>query len=152
MPLEARVKSVLSGDTVVLSHITNPSQERVLSLAYVSAPRLRREGDEVSDYLCIFGFVVVEQMNRWPLHKLSTNKYSHLPSTPVNSFVNSSSAKSFSSMSCTLFPPAQSVNTELSNSPASMLPCPTLASRKDGPASATRPASAATIPKRPWLS
>ncbi|KAL5052019.1 hypothetical protein BDW71DRAFT_193502 [Aspergillus fruticulosus] len=46
MPLEARVKSVLSGDTVVLSHIHNPAQERVLSLAYVSAPRLRREGDE----------------------------------------------------------------------------------------------------------
>jgi staphylococcal nuclease domain-containing protein 1 len=49
MPFEARVKSVLSGDTVVLSHITNPSQERILSLAYVSAPRLRREGDEVGD-------------------------------------------------------------------------------------------------------
>lgn len=48
MPLEARVKAVLSGDTVVLSHIANPGQERVLSLAYVSAPRLRREGDEVS--------------------------------------------------------------------------------------------------------
>ncbi|KAI9375758.1 hypothetical protein BJX61DRAFT_78233 [Aspergillus egyptiacus] len=46
MPLEARVKAVLSGDTIVLSHITNPGQERVLSLAYVSAPRLRREGDE----------------------------------------------------------------------------------------------------------
>lgn len=51
MPFEARVKSVLSGDTVVLSHITNPSQERVLSLAYVSAPRLRREGDEVGALL-----------------------------------------------------------------------------------------------------
>ncbi|KAJ5134567.1 RNA-induced silencing complex nuclease component Tudor-SN [Penicillium atrosanguineum] len=45
-PACARVKSVLSGDTVVLSHVTNPSQERILSLAYVSAPRLRREGDE----------------------------------------------------------------------------------------------------------
>lgn len=51
MPFEARVKSVLSGDTVVLSNITNPSQERVLSLAYVSAPRLRREGDEVGALL-----------------------------------------------------------------------------------------------------
>ena len=47
MPLEARVKSVLSGDTVVLSHVANPAQERVLSLAYVSAPRMRKEGDEV---------------------------------------------------------------------------------------------------------
>lgn len=54
MPLEARVKSVLSGDTVVLSHVHNPAQERVLSLAYVSAPRLRREGDEVS--LSLFHF------------------------------------------------------------------------------------------------
>lgn len=49
MPLlEARVKSVLSGDTVVLAHVSNPAQERILSLAYVSAPRLKREGDEVS--------------------------------------------------------------------------------------------------------
>ncbi|KAJ5104576.1 RNA-induced silencing complex nuclease component Tudor-SN [Penicillium alfredii] len=46
MPFEARVKSVLSGDTVVLAHVANPTQERILSLAYVSAPRLRREGDE----------------------------------------------------------------------------------------------------------
>ncbi|KKZ59014.1 hypothetical protein EMCG_00879 [[Emmonsia] crescens] len=47
MPLlEARVKTILSGDTLVLTHVTNRSQERTLSLAYVSAPRLRREGDE----------------------------------------------------------------------------------------------------------
>ncbi|OJD19353.1 hypothetical protein AJ78_00715 [Emergomyces pasteurianus Ep9510] len=47
MPLlEARVKAILSGDTLVLTHVTNRSQERTLSLAYVSAPRLRREGDE----------------------------------------------------------------------------------------------------------
>ncbi|PGH04923.1 hypothetical protein GX51_03219 [Blastomyces parvus] len=44
--LEARVKTILSGDTLVLTHVTNRSQERTLSLAYVSAPRLRREGDE----------------------------------------------------------------------------------------------------------
>ncbi|KAK7537239.1 uncharacterized protein J3D65DRAFT_624837 [Phyllosticta citribraziliensis] len=43
---QAMVKSVLSGDTVVLHNINNPKQERVLSLAFVSAPRLRREGDE----------------------------------------------------------------------------------------------------------
>ncbi|KAJ4355622.1 uncharacterized protein N0V89_003642 [Didymosphaeria variabile] len=44
--LEAKVKSVLSGDTVILHNINNPKQERTLSLAYVTAPRLRREGDE----------------------------------------------------------------------------------------------------------
>ncbi|KAF2124236.1 hypothetical protein P153DRAFT_327287 [Dothidotthia symphoricarpi CBS 119687] len=43
---EAKVKSVLSGDTVVLHNINNPKQERILSLAFVTAPRLRREGDE----------------------------------------------------------------------------------------------------------
>lgn len=45
--LEARVKTVLSGDTLILTHVINRSQERTLILAYVSAPRLRREGDEV---------------------------------------------------------------------------------------------------------
>lgn len=45
---QAKVKSVLSGDTLVLVSVNNPEQERLLSLAYVSAPRLRREGDEVS--------------------------------------------------------------------------------------------------------
>ena len=45
--LPARVKSVLSGDTVILTKLDNPKQERTLSLAFVSAPRLRREGDEV---------------------------------------------------------------------------------------------------------
>ncbi|KAF2264233.1 hypothetical protein CC78DRAFT_464157 [Lojkania enalia] len=44
--MEAKVKSVLSGDTVILHNINNPKQERTLSLAFVSAPRMRREGDE----------------------------------------------------------------------------------------------------------
>jgi staphylococcal nuclease domain-containing protein 1 len=43
---EAKVKSVLSGDTVILHNINNPKQERTLSLAFVAAPRLKREGDE----------------------------------------------------------------------------------------------------------
>ena len=48
MPIsQARVKSVPSGDTLVLTAVNNPSQERTLSLAFVSAPRIRREGDEV---------------------------------------------------------------------------------------------------------
>ncbi|KAF2184034.1 hypothetical protein K469DRAFT_197392 [Zopfia rhizophila CBS 207.26] len=44
--LEAKVKSVLSGDTIILHNVNNPKQERTLSLAFVSAPRLKREGDE----------------------------------------------------------------------------------------------------------
>lgn len=48
MPVQqAKVKSVLSGDTLVLTAVNNPQNERTLSLAFVSAPRLRREGDEV---------------------------------------------------------------------------------------------------------
>ncbi|KAF2202327.1 hypothetical protein GQ43DRAFT_369387 [Delitschia confertaspora ATCC 74209] len=43
---EAKVKSVLSGDTIVLHKIDNPKQERTLSLAFVTAPRLKREGDD----------------------------------------------------------------------------------------------------------
>ncbi|UNI24023.1 hypothetical protein JDV02_009803 [Purpureocillium takamizusanense] len=40
------VKSVHSGDTLVLTSPNNPAAERTLSLAYVSAPHLRRDGDE----------------------------------------------------------------------------------------------------------
>ena len=51
MPLsQAKVKSVLSGDTLILTSVNNPNQERTLSLAFVSAPRIRREGDEVSTF------------------------------------------------------------------------------------------------------
>ncbi|CAM1501840.1 Fc.00g038240.m01.CDS01 [Cosmosporella sp. VM-42] len=42
----ANVKSVLSGDTLILTSPNNPSAERTFSLAYVSAPHLKREGDE----------------------------------------------------------------------------------------------------------
>ncbi|KAL2269579.1 hypothetical protein VTJ83DRAFT_1763 [Remersonia thermophila] len=42
----ANVKSVLSGDTLVLTSPNNPAAERTLSLAYVSAPRLSKDGDE----------------------------------------------------------------------------------------------------------
>lgn len=45
---QAKVKSVLSGDTLVLTSLNNPTSERTLSLAFVSSPRLRRDGDEVS--------------------------------------------------------------------------------------------------------
>lgn len=45
---QAKVKGALSGDTLIL---TNPrGLERTFSLAYVSAPRLRREGDETFAY------------------------------------------------------------------------------------------------------
>ncbi|POR36938.1 Nuclease domain-containing protein 1 [Tolypocladium paradoxum] len=40
------VKSVLSGDTLILTSPNNPSAERTFSLAYVTAPHLRRDGDE----------------------------------------------------------------------------------------------------------
>lgn len=45
--LTAKVKSVLSGDTLVLTTLDS-SQERLLSLAFVSAPKLQRDNEEVS--------------------------------------------------------------------------------------------------------
>ncbi|KAI9676051.1 MAG: hypothetical protein M1817_000794 [Caeruleum heppii] len=42
----AKVKSVSSGDTLILTSLNNASQERTLSLAFVTAPRLRKDGDE----------------------------------------------------------------------------------------------------------
>ena len=42
---QGKVKSVLSGDTLILTN--QKGIERTLSLAYISAPRLKREGDEV---------------------------------------------------------------------------------------------------------
>lgn len=44
---QAKVKSVLSGDTLVLVSVNNPNQERLLSLAFVSAPRFQRDREEV---------------------------------------------------------------------------------------------------------
>lgn len=41
-----QVKSVLSGDTLILTNPKAPGKERTLSLAYVSAPRLSKDGDE----------------------------------------------------------------------------------------------------------
>ncbi|KAI4275782.1 MAG: hypothetical protein LQ337_002943 [Flavoplaca oasis] len=41
----AKVKSVLSGDTLVLASLES-GQERLFSLAFVSAPKLQREGEE----------------------------------------------------------------------------------------------------------
>ena len=43
----AKVKNVLSGDTLVLASLES-GQERLFSLAFVSAPKLQREGEEVS--------------------------------------------------------------------------------------------------------
>jgi staphylococcal nuclease domain-containing protein 1 len=44
--IQGRVKSVLSGDTLVLSSVKNPTNEKTVSLAYVIAPHLRKDGDE----------------------------------------------------------------------------------------------------------
>ncbi|GKT42653.1 nuclease domain-containing protein 1 [Colletotrichum spaethianum] len=45
-PFFAKVKSVLSGDTLILTAPNNPKAEKTFSLAYVGAPRLNKEGDE----------------------------------------------------------------------------------------------------------
>ena len=43
---QARVKSALSGDTLILTAVQNPRQERTLSLAFVGAPRMRKDAEE----------------------------------------------------------------------------------------------------------
>jgi staphylococcal nuclease domain-containing protein 1 len=43
---QAKVKSVLSGDSLILTSINNPDGERTLSLAYCTSPHLKKEGDE----------------------------------------------------------------------------------------------------------
>jgi staphylococcal nuclease domain-containing protein 1 len=43
---QAKVKSVMSGDTLILSSLENPTLERTLSLAYCTSPHLKKEGDE----------------------------------------------------------------------------------------------------------
>jgi staphylococcal nuclease domain-containing protein 1 len=40
------VKSVLSGDTLVLTSPKNPAAERIFALAYVASPRMSKDGDE----------------------------------------------------------------------------------------------------------
>jgi hypothetical protein len=50
-PPSTTLTTVLSGDTIILIGKPRPDgkppNERILSLAYVSAPRMKREADEV---------------------------------------------------------------------------------------------------------
>ncbi|KHJ31295.1 putative transcription factor [Erysiphe necator] len=47
MPVnQAKVKSVQSGDSLVLTAIGNPKSERILHLAYCASPHFRKEGEE----------------------------------------------------------------------------------------------------------
>lgn len=41
-----KVKAVTSGDSIIVTSVHNTSVERIISLAFVTAPHLRKEGDE----------------------------------------------------------------------------------------------------------
>ncbi|ETS74045.1 hypothetical protein PFICI_13911 [Pestalotiopsis fici W106-1] len=72
----AKVKSVLSGDTLILTSPNNPTLERTFSLAYVDAPRLRKEGDDA------FAFQSREYLRGVALGKLvKCNVYYTIPSS-----------------------------------------------------------------------
>jgi staphylococcal nuclease domain-containing protein 1 len=43
---QAKVKSVMSGDSLILASVNDPDRERTLSLAYCTSPHLKKEGDE----------------------------------------------------------------------------------------------------------
>ncbi|KAL5604861.1 hypothetical protein BROUX41_001808 [Berkeleyomyces rouxiae] len=45
-PFFAKVKGIISGDTLLLCNPQRPQDERTFSLAYVTSPHMRREGDE----------------------------------------------------------------------------------------------------------
>ncbi|KAF3014257.1 hypothetical protein G7054_g7521 [Neopestalotiopsis clavispora] len=72
----AKVKSVLSGDTLILTSPNNPTLERTFSLAYVDAPRLRKEGDDA------FAFQSREYLRGIVLGKMvKCNVYYTIPSS-----------------------------------------------------------------------
>lgn len=86
---EAKIKQVLSGDTLVLQNKT-ATATRTLSLAYVSAPRLRRDpGDEV--WLICKSYYTTQYLLLSSLVLLSHE----------NSSASSALAKSSASKSCT---------------------------------------------------
>ena len=45
---QVRVKSVISGDTLIVSSVHDPSEEKSISLAFVGCPRFSRDKEEVS--------------------------------------------------------------------------------------------------------
>ena len=83
---QAKVKSVLSGDTLILTAINNPRNERTLSLAYVSAPRMRRGDDEVCP-------AFTKLTASFPLLSLLMSFFSALPSNHETSYDAFSSEK-----------------------------------------------------------
>ena len=97
MPEEehAHIWTVLSGDTIVLIGKPRPDgkppNERILSLAYISAPRMKRDGDEVPALL------LVES-----IHSNTYTNDSRLHLRRESTFENSSWAKKSNSPSCTL--------------------------------------------------
>ena len=98
MPEEehAHIWTVLSGDTIVLIGKPRPDgkppNERILSLAYISAPRMKRDGDEVPALL------LVES-----IHSNTYTNDSRLHLQLESTFENSSWAKRFNSPSPTLY-------------------------------------------------
>jgi staphylococcal nuclease domain-containing protein 1 len=48
--ISANCKSVMSGDSLILTSIKNPNNERTLSLAYCTAPHIKKDADELGAY------------------------------------------------------------------------------------------------------
>lgn len=48
--IAANVKSVMSGDSLILTSPKNPNTERTLSLAYCTAPHLKKDADEIGAF------------------------------------------------------------------------------------------------------
>jgi staphylococcal nuclease domain-containing protein 1 len=48
--ITANCKSVMSGDSLILTSIKNPNNERTLSLAYCTSPHLKKDADEIGAF------------------------------------------------------------------------------------------------------
>lgn len=84
----AKVKSILSGDTLVLTALNNPASERQLSLAYVTAPRLSSNelyGFQSREYLR--NLLVNKQVQFKVLYVINDREYGDVMSPVFSSLV-----------------------------------------------------------------
>lgn len=84
----AKVKSILSGDTLILTALNNPASERQLSLAYVTAPRLSSNelyGFQSREYLR--NLLVNKQVQFKVLYTINDREYGDVMSPVFNSLV-----------------------------------------------------------------
>ncbi|OWB61759.1 hypothetical protein B5S29_g2662 [[Candida] boidinii] len=80
----AKVKNVLSGDTLVLTPLNNSKQERILSLAYIQAPRLSsNEKYSFESRELLRSLLIGKEVKFWVLYKNQSDREFGDISTPL---------------------------------------------------------------------